>query len=185
MGHFRIGLRAVPATAALAATLALPAPARALPDLVPEVTDLTIVSRDVSQGDVDEGCAGGRFGRRLVNFSLRTRNIGASDLFLGSPGCPNCATNPGAHCTNPLFVCGTSHGHAHFEDFAKNEILDSEGNVVAEGQKYGFCLLDQSCATPHYSCSYQGITAGCSDVYSAGLPCQYVDITEETLPDGL
>jgi len=134
---------------------------------------------------VDEGCAGGRFDRDLVSFSLRTRNIGPDDLFLGSPGCPNCSTNPGAACSNPLFVCGTSHGHAHFEDFAKNEILDSEGNVVAEGQKYGFCLLDQSCSNPQYSCSFQGITAGCSDVYSAGLPCQYVDITEETLPDGL
>jgi cysteine-rich repeat protein len=185
MSHSGFGLRAVLATAALAASMAAASPATALPDLVPEVTDLAVVIKDVIQGDVDEGCAGGRFGRRLVNFSLRTRNIGASDLFLGSPGCPNCATNPGAACSNPLFVCGTSHGHAHFEDFAKNEILDSQGNLVAEGQKYGFCLLDQSCATPQYSCSYQGITAGCSDVYSTGLPCQYVDITEETLPDGL
>jgi cysteine-rich repeat protein len=180
-------LRLVAATtaASLAVGLALPGVASALPDLVPEVTDLTVIERDVIQGDVDEGCAGGRFDRRLVSFSLRTRNVGPDDLFLGPPGCPNCSTNPGATCTNPLFVCGTSHGHAHFEDFAKNEILDSEGNVVAEGQKYGFCLLDQACATPQYSCSYQGITAGCSDVYSAGLPCQYVDITEETLPDGL
>jgi cysteine-rich repeat protein len=173
------------AAAAFCLTAGLPGAASALPDLVPEVSDLTVVVRDVIQGDVDEGCAGGRFDRRLVSFSLRTRNNGADDLFLGSPGCPNCSTNPGAPCTNPLFVCGTSHGHAHFEDFAQNDILDSEGNVVAEGLKYGFCLLDQSCATPQYSCSYQGITAGCSDVYSAGLPCQYVDITNQSLPDGL
>jgi subtilisin-like proprotein convertase family protein len=171
--------------AAAVAALLAPATAGALPDLVPEISDLSVIVRDVIQGDVDEGCAGGRFDRRLVSYSLRTRNVGNDDLFLGSPGCPNCSTNPGAACTNPLFVCGTSHGHAHFEDFARNEILDSEGNVVAEGLKYGFCLLDQSCGSPQYSCSFQGISAGCSDVYSAGLPCQYVDITEETLPDGL
>ncbi len=185
MDCLRFRLFAAAAAASLATGLGLPGAASALPDLVPEITDLTVLVRDVIQGDVDEGCAGGRFDRHLVSFSLRTRNNGADDLVLGSPGCPNCANNPGATCSNPLFVCGTSHGHAHFEDFAKNEILDSEGNVVAEGQKYGFCLLDQSCPTPQYSCSYQGITAGCSDVYSAGLPCQYVDITEEGLPDGL
>jgi cysteine-rich repeat protein len=165
--------------------LAAPRPAAALPDIVPVVSDLAVVTADVLQGDVDEGCAGGRYGRRLVSYSLRTRNIGTDDLILGNPGCPNCALNPGAACTNPLFVCGTSHGHAHFEDFALNQIIDADGNVVATGRKYGFCLLDLGCATPHYSCSYQGITAGCSDVYSAGLPCQYVDITDSGLPDGI
>ncbi|MFN2426341.1 MAG: lysyl oxidase family protein [Candidatus Binatia bacterium] len=152
---------------------------------MPEISDLTVLVRDVLQGDVDEGCAGGRYGRKLVSYSLRTRNIGPDDLILGNPGCPNCSLNPGATCTNPLFVCGTSHGHAHFEEFAQNEILDSEDNVVALGPKYGFCLLDTGCPTPQYSCSYQGITAGCGDIYSAGLPCQYVDITDLGLADGL
>lgn len=159
-------------------------PAAALPDLVPEVYDLGVVVRDVLQADVDEGCAGGRYGRRLVSFSLRTHNVGPDDLVLGNPGCPNCSLNPGATCTNPLFECGESHGHAHFEHFAQNEILDADDNVVAIGLKYGFCLLDTTCSEPTYSCSYQGLSAGCSDVYSYGLPCQYVDITDAALPDG-
>jgi len=159
-------------------------PALALPDLVPEVFDLNVEVGDVLQADVDEGCAGGAFNRRLVKFSIRTHNIGADDLIMGNPGCPNCSLNPGAPCSNPLFVCGTSHGHAHFESFAKNEILDQDDNIVAEGRKYGFCLLDMNCPNPHYSCSFQGITAGCSDLYSAGLPCQYVDITDTPLGDG-
>jgi len=173
------------ATVALALGFVLPGTVSALPDIVPVVSDLEVVTRDVLQGDVDEGCAGGRFDRRLVSFSLRTRNIGPDDLILGNPGCPNCALNPGAPCTNPLFICGESHGHAHFEQFAKNDILDADDNVVAEGQKYGFCLLDTGCPTPQYSCSYQGITAGCGDIYSAGLPCQYVDITDSGLADGV
>ena len=173
--------------AALVAALALlaPAPAAALPDLVPEISDVSIGFDDVNVGDVVEGCATGQFNRRLVQFSLRTYNNGADDLFLGNPGCPNCALNPGAACSNPLFVCGTSHGHAHFESFAKNELLDPEGNVVAEGRKFGFCLLDLECASPTYSCSFQGISAGCSDVYETGLPCQYVDVSETALPDGI
>lgn len=160
-------------------------PALALPDLVPDVFDVAVATGDVLAGDVAEGCAGGRFGRRLVQFSLRTLNLGASDLVMGNPGCPNCTLNPGAPCTNPLFVCGTAHGHAHFTSFAKTEILDGNDTVVAVGRKYGFCLLDHDCATPQFSCSFQGITAGCSDLYQKGLPCQYVDISDAPLPDGV
>jgi len=159
--------------------------ASALPDLVPEITDVSVDLGDVLQGDVVEGCAGGRYNRKLVRFSLRTRNVGADDLVMGNPGCPNCSLNPGAACTNPLYVCGLSHGHAHFNSFAKTQILDADDNVVAESRKYGFCLLDLQCPNPHYSCSFQGITAGCSDVYAKGLPCQYVDITDDNLPDGV
>lgn len=179
----RFGVAVLAAAAVLG--LAEPQTAAALPDLVPQIYDVQVRVGDVLQGDVDEGCAGGRFNRRLVKFSLQTNNVGATDLVMGSPGCPNCTLNPGAVCTNPLYVCSTAHGHAHFESYAKNEILDADDNVVAEGRKYGFCLLDLNCPTPHYSCSYQGITAGCHDVYSAGLPCQYVDITDSALPDGV
>jgi subtilisin-like proprotein convertase family protein len=156
----------------------------ALPDLRPEVYDVIVGVRGVDADDVEEGCAGGGFARRLIEFSLRTYNDGDEDLFLGNPGCPNCTLNPGAPCNNPLFVCGTSHGHAHFEHFAKTELINSSGQVVAQGGKYGFCLLDEDCDKPQYSCSYQGITAGCSDVYEIGLPCQYIDITEALAPDG-
>ena len=33
-----------------------------------------------------------------------------------------------------------------------------------------------------YSCNYMGITAGCADIYDAGLDCQWLDITD--IPDG-
>src|SRR5205085_6947452 len=173
------------ALAAAAIGLLGPARAFALPDLVPEIYNLTVATSDVLAGDVVEGCAGGQFDRRLVKFSLRTYNVGPDDLILGDPGCPNCSLNPGAECANPLFECGAAHGHAHFGSFADSEILDQNDQLVATGHKYGFCLLDLACPNPHYSCSYQGITAGCSDVYSAGLPCQYIDITDDNLPDGV
>jgi hypothetical protein len=155
-----------------------------LPDLVPEVYGIAVQVQNVPQGDVIEGCAGGTTGRRLIRFGLRTRNIGAGDLVLGNPGCPDCATHPGASCTNPLFVCSPAHGHVHFEHFAHAELLDGNGMVIVEGHKDGFCLLDSECPTLNYSCSNQGLTAGCADVYTPQTPCQYIDVTDTPLPPG-
>jgi cysteine-rich repeat protein len=174
---------------ALAAVLLLPLlaarPASGLPDLVAEILSVR-VERDASvdPDDVAEGCAGGTAGRTLVHFGLRTRNQGADDLVLGDPGCPDCSTNPGAACANPLFVCSPAHGHPHFEQYLRAEVLDGAGQVVASGQKQGFCLLDSECDDPQFSCGFQGISAGCADIYDTGLPCQYIDATDSGLPPG-
>jgi cysteine-rich repeat protein len=173
--------------AALAAALLLggAVPALALPDLVPEIPSFSVdEDATVDPDDVLEGCAGGATGRRLVRFGLRTRNDGADDLVMGDPGCPDCAQNPGAACTNPLYHCSPAHGHAHFEEYVLAELLAPGGQVVAVGRKQGFCLLDSECADPQYHCGFQGISAGCADIYAEGLPCQYIDITDLDLPDG-
>jgi len=167
-------------------TLAVGPPAAALrPDLVPEVFDVSIGRSDVQMGDFIEGCSGGTNNRLLLEYSLRSRNIGAGDLVMGAPMCPNCALFPGEVCGNPHYICSPAHGHAHFDSFAKAVLLDGSNQVVAESRKSGFCLLDYECADPKFSCSYQGISAGCSDVYERGLPCQYMDITDAALGDGL
>jgi hypothetical protein len=160
-----------------------PRSARAV-DLRPEAFDVFLETDDVSAADVAEGCAGGTQDRRLLRYALRTRNLGPGDLALGNPQCPDCLSNPGAACANPNFVCGTAHGHVHFEGFARSELLDGNGNVVAGGAKSGFCVLDSECHVFRYSCNNQGLTAGCADVYSAGLPCQYIDLTDADVPPG-
>ncbi len=156
----------------------------ALPDLVPEVFGVAVVVESVDPGDVIEGCAGGETDRRLLRFSLRSRNIGLDDLELGDPQCPDCSINPGVFCGNPLFECSTAHGHPHFDDFISAELLDASDAVVAVGHKQGFCLLDSECPSPQYHCGFQGISAGCADVYGSGLPCQYIDLTDVAVPDG-
>jgi len=125
---------------------------------------------------VTEGCATAGT-RRLLRFSNETRNIGTGDLVIGSPE------------NNPLFHFATCHGHWHFEDFAIYRLLDTNGVLVATGGKVGFCLADGnqwSPTAPHqdpfYDCGYQGISAGWADVYSAGLACQYIDVTD--VPSG-
>ncbi|MFO1476205.1 MAG: lysyl oxidase family protein [Verrucomicrobiota bacterium] len=146
----------------------------ALPDLVlwgPAVSP-TVVTRTFATNDCEvlEGCAiTGK--RTLLSFSTETRNIGAGDLALGNPA------------TNSLFEWASCHGHYHFEEFAQYDLLDSNNTVVAFGHKVGFCLVDDHPWSPgassqaRYTCGYQGIQAGWADVYGAGLPCQYIDIT--------
>jgi hypothetical protein len=145
-----------------------------LPDLIfwsPAVSP-TIINRTFTteECEVLEGCAVPGT-RKLLSFTSETRNIGTGDLILGNPA------------TNSLFHFASCHGHYHFEGFAVYDLLDANGNSVASGNKIGFCLLDDrpwstsANPTPKYDCNNQGIQAGWSDVYAAGLPCQFIDIT--------
>ena len=179
-------LRRLLAPVLLLIALAAPAPpAGALPDLVPEIRSVSVVPNSmVDPDDVVEGCAGGQTGRTLVKFGLATHNVGPDDLVMGDPGCPNCSQEPGVACENPFYHCSPAHGHPHFEEYVDAELIDADGLVVSRGRKQGFCLLDSDCDHPVYTCSDQGISAGCTDVYGMGLPCQYIDITDDDVPDG-
>ena len=49
------------------------------------------------------------------------------------------------------------------------------------GFKNGFCVMDLECSgggSFQYGCSTMGITAGCGDIYSSGLDCQWIDVTD-------
>lgn len=145
-----------------------------LPDLIiwgpaasPSVLTRTFASNDC---EVVEGCATPGT-HRLLSFTTETRNIGVGDLYLGNPA------------TNSLFEYASCHGHYHFEEFVDYTLLDTNGDVVAAGHKVGFCLEDVRAWSPtanptsRYNCGNQGIQSGWADVYAAGLPCQYIDIT--------
>lgn len=92
------------------------------------------------------------------------------------------------------FTYHPGHGHIHFDGYAKYDLkvktaTGGIGNTVATGGKISFCLIDitkyRSNAGPsrYNSCGQvQGVTAGWSDVYSRGLPDQYINISN--VPDG-
>lgn len=148
--------------------------------MTPTITDWFIQrNATVGSGDVAEGCAERTSGVDLLRFGVRANNVGNADLTLGDPQCPDCASNPLASCGNPNFMCSPSsgHNHPHYSNYARYELLDASGASVIVGHKQGFCLLDSLCAHPQYTCSFQGISAGCSDVYGSNLGCQYLDIT--------
>ncbi|MGQ0835028.1 MAG: lysyl oxidase family protein [Gammaproteobacteria bacterium] len=148
--------------------------------MTPTITDWFIQGNaTVAPGDVAEGCAERTSGVDLLRFGVRANNVGNADLTLGDPECPDCASNPLAACGNPNFMCSPSsgHNHPHYGNYARYELLDANGQSVIVGHKQGFCLLDSVCANPRYTCSFQGISAGCADVYGSDLGCQYLDVT--------
>jgi hypothetical protein len=152
--------------------------AEPLPDLIIDGAYLmATIQQDVVDASNDiclfnEGCVTGDGPRRVVRFGTRSANIGAADLVVGEPV-----------AGNPLWEFDACHEHFHFEGYARYDLVEaSSGNVLPIGNKNGFCLRDldnwsnPSCAT--YDCDYQGISAGCADVYTPDLDCQWVDITD-------
>lgn len=124
-----------------------------------------------------EGCVEAPGWRRLLRFDTFTPNVGTADFVMGEPS---------AH--PDLFEFSSCHGHYHFNGYAEYGLYDASGMQVARGHKQAFCLLDSerfsADASPlaRYSCSDQGIQRGWGDVYTAGLDCQWVDVTD--VPQG-
>jgi hypothetical protein len=83
-----------------------------------------------------------------------------------------------------------SHNHFHFSDFASYRLLkkDSKGiyrQTTRRGTKTSFCIIDTirvaqigSGASSYTTCNptRQGLSAGWGDVYTAGLPDQWIDL---------
>ena len=122
---------------------------------------------------VEEACIGAPGHRKILRFSTETANIGMGDLFLGDP------------ISNPLFEFSACHGHFHFGEYADHQLLDGGGLPVTPGMKTGFCLVDTRRYLneawvpfgPAYSCAFQGLQRGWSDIYAAQLDCQWIDVT--------
>lgn len=129
----------------------------------------TITSSDACL--VNEGCLQGTGTRQILRFTTRIANIGNQDYFIGVP-----------NASNPQFEYDACHNHYHYEGYAEYLLYDQNGNPMPQiGFKNGFCVLDLSCPagiTAQYSCGNMGITAGCADIYSSGLTCQWIDVTD-------
>jgi hypothetical protein len=94
------------------------------------------------------------------------------------------------------FRYDAKHGHWHFGDFAIFRLLDPRsGDVVAAHHKVGFCLVDDFATYPnlpgapgrprYVRCTQdatQGISIGWTDIYSATLPSQWIDVS--SVPSG-
>lgn len=133
-------------------------------------TSLSIGTTTSDVCAVAEGCLNGYGTRRIINFTTHIKNVGVTDYFIGDP-----TTYPGQ------FSTANCHGHTHYEGYAQYVLYDAAGSQVPIGFKSGFCVMDLECSgggTFQYGCSNMGISAGCGDIYSSGLMCQWVDITD-------
>lgn len=177
----------------LAAMLLVSSPAAwagdPLPDLQPDQETLqTSISLDLLAFQPGhcvllpaDLCVGGPGSRKLLRFSVLAVNNGPADLVVGSP-----SQHP------DMFEYSECHGHYHFESFARYELRDLGGALVATGHKQSFCVEDTervSDAAPieaKYSCTLgdsnadaiQGVQAGWGDLYPSTLDCQWVDVTD-------
>lgn len=137
------------------------------------ISSLSIGNENAPAGDcrVAENCLTGYGTRRVINFDSYIKNIGNLDYYIGGPN-----THPGQ------FTFNNCHGHAHYEGYAEYRLYKSDGTVLPIGFKNGFCVLDfDGCpdgGTAKFTCSNMGISKQCGDIYSAGLDCQWVDITD-------
>ena len=122
---------------------------------------------------VQEGCLRGLGTRYLIEFTTHINNIGEADYYIGEPPADiNAPSNQ--------FVWDPCHNHWHYMGYADYLLYNSDGFRIPIGSKTGFCVLDLQCLDGgfgQYDCINMGISAGCSDTYDRGLPCQWIDIT--------
>jgi hypothetical protein len=153
----------------------------------PRLPDLTLVAAEmdgsvrVVPATIDpadcalvEECVGGPGDRRLLQFDTVTANLGTANHELGVP--------PADGVSDGRFVWSPCHRHHHIGGYA-SYVLRNAAGVVVTGHKQAFCLQDVEAlqpATPSrgFTCTNQGLSVGWADVYSRGLPCQWIDVTE-------
>ena len=87
------------------------------------------------------------------------------------------------------FVYHEAHGHWHFENYARYELVTLGGDRLRSHSKVGFCMLDTSSVDPglpghpnspvYNGCpdlGLQGISIGWADTYSVNTPGQFINV---------
>ena len=149
------------------------------PDLIvlQDVMESSLYIDFMSNADncaVEEGCLTGYNNRQLLRFTTHIQNIGTKDYYIGE-------APPDPSLANEQWEWDACHGHWHYEGYAEYSLYDELGQKLPIGYKNGFCVIDLECSgggVAKYTCGNQGISAGCGDIYGAGLSCQWIDITD-------
>ena len=119
---------------------------------------------------IEEGCLNGYGAKRLVRFTTHIQNIGDLDYYIGV--LINTVT------TNLNGEIVTTTGTIR----ATRSMICSRWKETSFplDSKTDFCVMDLECSgggTGQYGCGNMGISAGCGDIYGAGLSCQWIDVT--------
>ncbi len=154
------------------------------PDFAPSRISYRYIHEMGSAGcEVQEGSVGGTGWRRLLQFATSDENVGARDLTIGSVDF-YADGDEGDLDKHRMFEFSPCHHHYHFRYYGS---LGLEGAGGAVNAKQGFCLQSTNRVAnretsplhqPYGDCAYQGVAAGWVDQYQAGLPSQWLDVTD-------
>jgi hypothetical protein len=127
-------------------------------------------------------CVGGPGWRRLLTFDSIDHNVGGKPIDIG-PVDYYVEGLGGELIENNVYTLSECHGHFHFLYYGDFGFGSGANQAV---QKNGFCLEStgrlsndvRSTLSTTRDCSNQGVDPGWVDLYSAGLVCNWVDITD-------
>ena len=137
--------------------------------------------------EVVEDSVGGTGWRRLLQFATSDENVGNEPLVLGEVAYA-LEEEPPPFDEHNLFEFSACHQHYHFSYYGDSQ-WTSAGRSA--NSKKAFCLQSTGrpanreaspLAQPFGGCDFQGVAAGWLDEYQAGLPSQWLDITDS--PEG-
>lgn len=141
-------------------------------------------------------------GRTLLRFATSTANLGGVLHVVGGSAHDDeqeirqLVYGPGVLVdrTAGTFTYHPEHHHVHVDAFVRYELVDAEGDVVADSSKVSFCLTDIQQVDvpardadpgvfldlPPLECgsAEQGINPGRADYYGPDLPDQWIDVTD-------
>ncbi|MBA2542906.1 MAG: hypothetical protein H0V17_24885 [Deltaproteobacteria bacterium] len=130
----------------------------------------------------EPACVGGPGWRRLLTFDSIDHNVGGKPLDIG-PVDYFVEGLGGELIDHNVYTLSACHNHFHFLYYGDFGFGSGTNQKV---QKNGFCIESTGRLSNHElsalhterSCENQGVDPGWVDLYSAGLTCNWVDITE-------
>ncbi|HVF75724.1 MAG TPA: lysyl oxidase family protein [Acidimicrobiales bacterium] len=174
-------------------------PGRTYPDLVPDVTEVSIAPEVL----FDQATSTFYDGDPIMYFDTFSQNLGTVPVELTADDPRNITASSVSQCVSwrAPYVCREQeqvggftwhdeHTHFHYEDFADYELRRftrrglpdfSRRGLIAVSEKVSFCLIDSTAVRPDASpvrfynvCNpvRQGISPGYADIYSADLEGQ-------------
>jgi hypothetical protein len=127
---------------------------------------------------VEEGCVTGSGWRRLLMYDASIKNSSTVDLTVGAVD----ESSPFVeHNVFEFSACHEHYHYSHYGDFRYGAL---------PGDKRAFCIestdryynSEQTPMTHPYGCDNQGIASGWGDTYIAGIECNWIDITDLSVP---